>query len=134
MAFARVAPARGDGGAAAGGVLEARQPLHAAPAMNLRALQDGSGSQDGSLAGPAPLGPDAGDAVDAAMALADELAGTLGPIMAAMIDVWPHICTGLSLLGALYVAASSLLHNVSRATRPAGAGRARARRHAPDAA
>eukprot|EP01045_Picozoa_sp_COSAG04_P031467 COSAG04_NODE_5832_length_1480_cov_8.383056_2_plen_67_part_00 len=42
--------------------------------MNFRALQDGSGSEDGSLAGPAPLGPDAGDAVDAAMALADELA------------------------------------------------------------
>eukprot|EP01043_Picozoa_sp_COSAG02_P069394 COSAG02_NODE_11869_length_1638_cov_1.138402_1_plen_102_part_00 len=84
----------------------------------------GEGSDAGGVDSSATLGDKLGDRTAAAAAaalgagvdfagdVAGGIADTLGPGVAMMLDVWPHACTVLSLLSALYVVVATGLHTV----------------------
>jgi hypothetical protein len=84
----------------------------------------GEGSDAGDVDSSATLGDKLGDravaATAAALGVGTEFAGdvaggiadALGPGMAVILDIWPHACTVLSLLSALYVVVATGLHAV----------------------
>jgi hypothetical protein len=50
--------------------------------------------------------------LEVAQNVAAEMTETLGPGWALLLDIWPHVCTVLSLLGALYIVVATTLRNV----------------------
>ena len=66
---------------------------------------------------------EAAAAAAAAAAIVGDVAGALGtalgPTTMVVLDVWPHMCTVLSVLGALYITLSTMLRNVRCSPRAA---------------